>query len=62
MKSNEKKYLIMRKRKYMPSPVHWNIIYQTSLKTKKFSNYYFVKDHNMYCIIYGGCWFSLDVY
>lgn len=30
----KQKYLIMRERKHLPSPVYWNIIYQTSLKTK----------------------------
>lgn len=35
---SKEKYLIMRERKHLPSPVYWNIIYQTSLKTKKLYN------------------------
>ncbi len=31
----KEKYLIMRERKHLPSPVYWNIVYQTSLETKK---------------------------
>ena len=31
----KEKYLILRERKHLPSPVYWNIVYQTSLKTKK---------------------------
>ena len=35
---SKEKYLIMRERKHMPSPVYWNVIYQTSLETKKLYN------------------------
>ena len=34
----KEKYLIIRERKHVPSPVYWNIVYQTSLKTKKLYN------------------------
>jgi len=36
--SFQEKYLIMRERKLMLSPVYWNVIYQTSSKTRRLYN------------------------